>query len=430
MGNIIGIIRDVIQHYGYFGIFSIVSLEQFILPLPVPPDVFVVIGSKVGLITRNILFYVALATLIGSYMGYFLGKYLGHPVIKWIFGKEKLDKAEGFIKKYGVWGVIVAGLTPLFPFKIVTWSCGIFEMPFLRYTIGILLGRVPRYLLTSYAVLLVTKTKFYTSVNISAVILGALQGLTEFLPISSSGHLAIMEHFVKLPPNITAGNLEIFDIFLHGGSLLALIIYFWKDWIKVIKELWFMITRRIFKKDTLTAKLIIGTIPAVFAALIFKDLFENQMRSIFYLVAGFILNAIIYLYAEWRSKNNTRDTVTLKQSFYVGLAQALALIPSVSRSGFTLVTGMIMGLKREAAARFSFMLGGVALVAANIYALLSLIHHPVMPGLSFTLIGTTTSFIASLLTISWLLKFLEKHTLRPFAFYLLVLSAVMMLLFR
>lgn len=425
----ITIIKDIIQHYGYFGIFSIIGLEQFILPLPIPPDVFVVLGTKAGLITKNILFYVALATLIGSYMGYFLGKYLGHPVMRRFFGK-KLDKGEDFIKKYGVWGVILAGLTPFFPFKIVTWTCGIFEMPLGRYTLGILFGRIPRYLITSYAAVLITKTKFYASVTMSSVILGAVQGLTEFLPISSSGHLAIMENFLKLPPNITSANLETFDIFLHGGSLLAIIIYFWKDWVNVLKEFWHMITRRVFKKETLTAKLIIGTLPAIFAALLFKDLLENQLRAIYYIVAGFILNAIIYLYAEWKGKNNTRESINLKKSLLVGVAQAVALIPSVSRSGFTLATGMLLGLKREAAAKFSFMLGGVALAAANIYGLLSLRNHPVMPGLSFTLIGTITSFVISLLTISWLLKFLERHTLRPFAFYLMLISALILLVFN
>ena len=429
MNHMISIIKEIIQSYGYFGVFSIIGLEQFILPLPVPPDVFVVLGTKVGLVTKNILFYVALATLIGSYIGYFLGKYLGHPFLKWLFGEKKIEKGENFIKKYGVWGVIVAGLTPFFPFKIVTWTCGIFEMPLGRYTLGILFGRIPRYLITGYAAVLITKTKFYASVKMSAVLLGAVQGLTEFLPISSSGHLAIMENFLKLPPNITSGNLDIFDIFLHGGSLLAIIIYFWKDWIHVLKEFWHMITRRVFNKESLTAKLIIGTLPAIFAALLFKDIIENQLRHIYYIVAFFVVNAVVYLYAEWKGGKNNQESVNLKKSFLMGIAQAIALIPSVSRSGLTLATGMLLGLKRDAAARFSFMLGGVAIFAANVYALTSLIKHPVMPNLSFTLIGTITSFIISLATISWLLKFLERHTLRPFAFYLMLLSSLILLLF-
>jgi undecaprenyl-diphosphatase len=429
MGHIIEIIKGIIQHYSYFGIFSVVSLEQFILPLPVPPDVLVVLGTKFGLITRNILFYVSLATMVGSFIGYFLGKYMGHPIMMWAFGEKKLQRGENFIKKYGVWGVIVAGLTPFFPFKIVTWTCGIFEMPLGTYTLGVLFGRVPRYLITGYAAILIAKTKFYASVKISAVVLGLVQGLTEFLPISSSGHLAIIERFLHLPPNITAANLEVFDIFLHGGSLLAIIIFFWYDWIKVLKEFWYMVSRRVFKKETLTAKLIIGTIPAVIVALLFKGILENQLRGVYFIAMGFIFNAVIYLYAEVKGKHNTRDSIDLKKSFTVGIAQAVALVPSISRSGCTLAMGMILGLRREAAARFSFMLGGVALFAANIYALYSLRHHPVMPSISFTLIGTITSFVVSLVTISWLLKFLEKHTLKPFAIYMMLLGALILMIF-
>ena len=101
----------------------------------------------------------------------------------------------------------------------------------------------------------------------SAILLGGLQGITEFLPISSSGHLAIAEHFLKLPEHISSANLEIFDIFLHGGSLLAILLFFWRDWLSVLKELWQMIVARKFLMGSLAGKLIIGTIPAIIAGL-------------------------------------------------------------------------------------------------------------------------------------------------------------------
>lgn len=426
MESLMQIVREVIQNYGYVGIFSLTALEQFIFPIPA--DVFVAIGTSMGLPFKNILMYVLFAALIGSYIGYFLGKYLGHPVMRWLFGKKRLEKGEQFIRKYGVWGVIIAGLTPI-PFKIVTWTAGIFEMPLGRFTIGILLGRMPRYLVTGLAASLIYKTKFYASTEMSAIILGFLQGVTEFLPISSSGHLAITEHFLKLPATISATDLELFDIFLHGGSFLAILIFFWKDWLHVLKELWHMVSRWTFDRNSLAAKLIIGTIPAVLAGLMFGGAIGNQFRQLGYIAFFLILIAFFYLYAEWKGKENEHETVGIKKSLIIGAAQALALIPGVSRSGTTIATGMFMGLKRDAAAKFSFMLGGIAILAANVYALFSIRHGAYVPNLTFTLIGASTSFLVSLASISWLLKFLEKHTLRPFSIYLMIVGALILMVF-
>ncbi len=426
MHQLMEIVRNVIETYGYWGIFTLTALEQFIFPILA--DAFVVIGTAMGLPFKNVLIYVLFAALIGSYIGYFLGKYLGHPVVIWLFGKSRLDKGERFIKKYGVWGVILAGLTPI-PFKIVTWTAGIFEMSFWKFTIGVLLGRMPRYILTGYAASLIYKTQFHTTAEMSAIILGTLQGVTEFLPISSSGHLAIMEHFLKLPNTIGAVDLELFDIFLHGGSLLAILIFFWKDWIHVLKEMWHMVTKWRLDKNSLALKLIIGTIPAILAGLIFGGAIGNQFRQLAYIGTFLILIAIFFLYAEWKGKRNTYETVGIKKSLIIGSAQALALIPGISRAGTTIATGMLMGLKRDAAARFSFMLGGIAILAANVYALFSIRNGAAMPDLSFTLVGTFTSFVVSLASISWLLKFLEKHTLRSFSAYLLILGSILLMMF-
>lgn len=420
------IVREVILNYGYVGIFILTTLEQFIFPIPA--DVFVAIGTSMGLSFKTVLIYVLFAALIGSYIGYFLGKYLGHPVMLWMFGKRRLDQGEKFIKKYGMWGVILAGLTPI-PFKIVTWSAGIFEMPLGRFTLGVLLGRMPRYIITGYAATLIYKTKFYASTEMSAIILGALQGVTEFLPISSSGHLAITERFLKLPEAIGVTDMVLFDIFLHGGSLLAILIFFWRDWLGVLKSLWHMLSRWTFDKNSLAAKLVIGTIPAVLAGLVFGGAIGEHLRLLPYIATFFILIALFFLYAEWKAGKNEGETVDIKKSLIIGSVQALALIPGISRAGTTIATGMLMGLNRKAAAKFSFMLGGVALLAANVYALFSIRSGAVMPDLTFTLIGAITSFAVSLASISWLLKFLEKHTLRPFSAYLLIVGALILMVF-
>ena len=426
MDGFIEIAKQIINQYGYIGIFLLTTAEQFIFPIPA--DVFMALGTAMGLHLSKILIFVSVGALIGSFIGYFLGKYLGHPVMLWLFGKTRLDRGEQFIKKWGIWGIIIAGMTPL-PFKIVTWTAGIFEMPLLRYTFAIIIGRLPRYIITGYAANLIYKTKFYASTEMSAIILGSLQGLTEFLPISSSGHLAIMEHFLKLPVAIGATDLAIFDIFLHGGSLLAILIYFWRDWIHVLKELWRMLTKWTFDKHSLAAKLIIGTVPAILAGLAFGGAIGDNLRGLTSIALFLILISIFYLYVEWKGKRNDNESVGIKKSLIIGAAQALALIPGISRSGATIGTGMLLGLKREAAAKFSFMLGGIAILAANVYALFSLGNGAVIPNLSFTVIGTITSFVISLVSISWLLKFLEKHTLRPFSFYLMLIGVLILMVF-
>lgn len=412
--------KGIIHSHGYIGIFSLTTLEQFIFP--VPADIFIAMGSSSGLIFSRILIMVLSGALIGSTIGYFLGRYLGHPAATWLFGKKNMEKGEAFIKKWGIWGVIIAGLTPL-PFKIVTWMSGIFEMPFRRFILGVFIGRMPRYILSAYAGTWLYESKFYATTDMSALILGSLQGLTEFLPISSSGHLILMENFLKLP--IPKEQLTSFDIFLHGGSLVAILIYFWKDWVQVLKEIWKMIIAARIKTETFAFKLAAGTIPAIIVGLIFGGQIEEKMRNLYSVAIFMILIGLIYFYAAWKGKRNHEEKVGLKKAILIGCAQSLALIPGLSRSGTTIATGVSLGLTRESAARFSFMLGGVAILAANVYTLL-ILGDAVLPDMKFIMLGTITSFLTSLAAIYLLLKYLQKHTLRAFGFYMLIIGTLVL----
>jgi len=414
-------VETLILQYGYAGIFSLTALEQFIFPLPV--DVFFGFSIENGLNYHKLMLLVLLATVVGSSIGYLLGKYLGHPALTWLVGKTKVQKGEVYIKKWGIWGVILAGLTPI-PFKVVTWTAGIFEMPYGRFVLGVILGRMPRYMLTAYAGAKFLESKFYATTDMSALILGALQGLTEFLPVSSSGHLVVMESFLRLP--IPAEHLETFDIFLHGGSLVAILIYFWKDWWQVLKEVWHMIRNFRFDTNSLTFKLAAATIPAILAGLTLGGAISDNMRSIHKVAIFFIILGVIYFYAAWKGKKNTNETVSLKKAILIGLAQSVALIPGISRSGITIATGVTLGLKRKAAAKFSFMLGGIAILAANVYALFSMRNGAPMPDLNFVLMGTVTSFATSLLAIYLLLQFLEKYTMRTFGIYLILAGSMIL----
>jgi undecaprenyl-diphosphatase len=421
MDGLIEFTKGIVMQHGYGGIFWLTAAEQFIFPVPV--DFFVGLGTGMGLAFKKMLTLIFIATILGSIVGYFLGKFLGKPIASWLLGKQKLDKGEKFIKKWGILGVIFAGLTPI-PFKIVTWTAGIFEMPFWKFLIGVLIGRIPRYFVTAYAGALIYQTKFYATTEMSALILGTLQGITEFLPISSSGHLVIMEQFLKLP--IGPKEMAMFDIILHGGSLLAIIVYFWRDWINVLKEIWKMLSKWTFDKNSLAFKLAVGTIPAIFAGLIFGEAIRGPLRNLHSIAILFIFLSLLYFYAAWKGRKNESENVTLKKSVIIGLTQAVALIPGISRSGVTISTGVITGIKKEIAAKFSFMLGAVAILAANVYALFSIERGAIIPNLRFILLGFGTSFIVSFVAIIFLLKYLEKHTMRAFGVYLLLVGILIL----
>lgn len=409
------LIEGLILQHGYAGIFILTSLDQFILPFPV--DFIFGFSIEHGLYYSKLMLIVLAASLIGTTIGYLLGKYLGHPALTWLVGKQKVEKGEMIIKKWGIWGVIVAGFTP-FPFKIIAWAAGIFEMPFFRFILGVLLGLIPRYLLMAYAGARFFETKFYATTDMSAIILGAMQGVTEFLPISSTGHLVIMEHFLRLP--VPASRLVTFDIFLHGGSLVAIAIYFWRDWLHVFKECWHMLKKFRPDADSLVFKLAAATVPAIFAGLFFGNVISNSLRGLHAVAYCFLITGFIYFYITWKGRDNTHETVSLKKSVLIGIAQVVALIPAISRSGMTIAAGIGLGLTRKAAAKFSFMLGGIALLAANVYTLLTLSKAAPLPDTDFILMGAVTSFICSLLAIYLLMKLLDKYTLRPFGIYLIL----------
>jgi len=386
-------------------------------------DLLITIAASIGLTFKKLMPIVCIAALLGSTIGYMLGKFLGHPVCVKLFNKKRLDKGEAFIKKWGMSGVIIAGFTPL-PFQVITWAAGIFEMPFYKFIIAVMIGRFSRYYIVGLAGILVFKTKFYATTEMSALILGTLQGLTEFLPISSSGHLVILENFLNIP--LSARDMATFDIILHGGSLVAILVYFWKDWLNMIKETWLMIRKLSFDKESMAFKLILGTIPAIIAGLLLGKSITGPLRNIYLIAFWFIALSVIYFYASWKGRYNKAEHVTLKKSAIIGCAQALALAPGISRSGLTIAAGVIFGLKREIAAKFSFMLGGVAIFAANVYALISIEKGAEIPPVKFILLGFGASFIFSLLAIAFLLKYLEKHTMRAFGLYLLLIGVLIL----
>lgn len=240
-----------------------------------------------------------------------------------------------------------------------------------------------------------------------ALSLGFIQGVTEFLPVSSSGHLAITQHFFKFQE----ANLA-FDTFLHFGTLLAVIIFFWKDLFKLKIKDWAIIA--------------LGTLPAVIIGLLIKDYIESIITSTM-IVAGFlIITGIMNLISDKKlEQENTTTQVTPKQAFIIGLFQAFAIIPGVSRSGSTLFGGLIQKIERREAFKFSFYLSIPAVLGANILQSLDVLKiglNGISPNLY--LIGAITAFITGILSLRVLKYIIEKAKMEVFGWYCIGLGVL------
>lgn len=250
-----------------------------------------------------------------------------------------------------------------------------------------------------------------------AIILGIIQGLTEFLPVSSSAHLIIVPWFFEW--NGVVGTMT-FDVALHTGTLLALLIYFRKDWIEILKTA--------SRRDSMLWKLLIGTIPAGVIGFFFHDLFERT-RSPMLIIFTLSLVSILMILSERyykKSQHSGIEKVSLFDAVFIGFAQAFALVPGVSRSGITIVAGLTRGLKRDASARFSFLLGTPVIFGASIFEAGNLIKADNI-DYSIFVTGVAVSTITGYIAIRFLLSFLQRHSLIPFACYRFFLAFVIII---
>jgi undecaprenyl-diphosphatase len=255
-----------------------------------------------------------------------------------------------------------------------------------------------------------------------AIFLGFIQGLTEFLPISSSGHLALLEHYFK----VQGGGLD-FDILLHVGSLVALLVYFRADWLKMAQAVlrpspYTRLERRLF------VCLVAATIPGALAGVLLQHsaatIFRQPWR-IALLMGGL---GILLILAERLARHHRPLTnLNLGDALLIGISQALAVMPGVSRSGITMTTGLFLGFTREGAARFSFLLATPIIAGAGLYDFFKLVKHP-PDHLSWTagILGFLSAVVSSYLAIDFLLRFLRRHTFYPFAIYRLVVMALVL----
>lgn len=269
-----------------------------------------------------------------------------------------------------------------------------------------------------------------------SIILGIIQGLTEFLPISSTGHLTISGKLMNL---ISISNPEKWTAFvavIQLGTLAAILIYFWKDLGNIFIDFF---KDNIFHRKTYSVQsenskmgwnIIIGSIPVVIIGLGFKDVIEGVLTKNLFVIAGsLIVLALILAVAEKFGKftRNLKD-ITWKDALVVGIAQSFALIPGSSRSGTTITAGLFLGFERETAARFSFLLSVPAIFGSGILQFYQALEYLDTSGLITLLVATVFSAISGYLTIEFLLRYLRKNTTFIFVYYRIVLGIVIYVL--
>jgi undecaprenyl-diphosphatase len=255
----------------------------------------------------------------------------------------------------------------------------------------------------------------------AALILGLVQGITEFLPISSSGHLVLVREFLELD----AANALAIDAVLHLATTAAISLYFWNDiWVLIQTAIRKLGRLPVNEKDlTLLYALLIGTLPAVIVGLLLESVVEKYFTSALLVVAVLFIAAVFFMYAEWRYYTNPpQGPLTVRRGLLVGCFQILALLPGFSRSGATLAGGMLLGMSRIEAARFSFLLAIPITLGVGTKKLLELISLGGSVSWFPVALGATVSFLAALIVIHFFLGFIRRYSLWPFIWYSIVLS--------
>ena len=259
---------------------------------------------------------------------------------------------------------------------------------------------------------------------LQALILGIIQGLTELLPISSSGHLDVIPWLLNWTMNPQFNiDFEAFDVALHFGTFLAIALFFFKDWIRLIVGGFNQVVK---KKKTIEGKmfwyLVIATIPGGIIGLLL-DTFAGDVlkKPIIIAIALIVMGIILYVVDKKSKKQTTYEQMTFIQTFLIGLSQCLAFIPGVSRSGITMTTGRAMGIDRESAAKYSFMLSAPIVFAATLFKIGDFVFN--VPFF----VGVLASFIVGIIVIKWLLNYLQKGSFKIFAIYRVIFGIIILI---
>lgn len=256
-----------------------------------------------------------------------------------------------------------------------------------------------------------------------AISLGLLQGITEFLPISSTGHLVLARNFLSITPI----NALAFDAILHLATALAVILYFRKElWILAQTALRRLSKLPVNKKDEVyLLALLAGTVPAVVLGVGLESVIEENLQTPIAVASILFVGALFFMFAEWRCfVRPPHGEVNIKNGFLIGCYQALALLPGFSRSGATIAGGMLLGLSRFEASRFSFLLAIPITVGVGLKKLLDLINMEGPVEWLVIAVGAFTAFVVAYIVIHWFLSFIRRYTLWPFIWYSIILSGL------
>ncbi len=264
-----------------------------------------------------------------------------------------------------------------------------------------------------------------------SIILGIVQGIGEFLPISSSAHLKLVPYLFNWPEHSMA-----FDVALHVGTLIAVLIFFWRDWFNLFKGAFDKI---VHKKDSFNNRmfwyLVLATIPGALIGKLFEDKIDamfgtqNNIWIIALLLA--VMGVLIFLGDKWAEKKyKDKDTkfedLTLKQTLLIGISQAFAVIPGFSRSGTTILTARLVGVSREAAAKFTFLLSVPIIFGAAITKVPELLSSSdILP----LIIGVVVSAIVGVVSIKFLLNYIKKNDFALFAYYRVIIAIIILVKF-
>jgi len=266
---------------------------------------------------------------------------------------------------------------------------------------------------------------------LQSIILGIIQGASEFLPISSSGHLVLAPYVFgwDIPPQ----EAFIFDVLVQVATLTAVIIYFWKDLLLILKSmLRGIVNRKPFSDfySRLGWYLILATIPAGLAAIFFKEIFEKSFSNPKAAAIFLLFTSIFLLIAEiFGSRVKSLDTVSWLDSLWIGFFQVFALFPGISRSGSTISGGMLRGFNRESSARFSFLMAVPVMSAAGVLAISDLLSAPdLLAKLPIYFAGFITAALVGYLAIRWFISYLSKKSLYLFAGYCGALGLIFLIL--
>jgi undecaprenyl-diphosphatase len=261
-----------------------------------------------------------------------------------------------------------------------------------------------------------------------ALILGLVQGLTEFLPISSSAHLRILGEFLPGAQDPGAA----FTAITQLGTETAVVVFFWRDIVRIISHWFGSFTGRVPRHDPdarMGWLIIIGSLPIVVLGILFQDEIETTLRSLWIVATMLVVFGIILGLADWAgAKNRSLDQLTVPHGLFFGLAQSLSLIPGVSRSGGTITIGLFLGYERAAAARYAFLLAIPAVFGSGFYQLFKSWGEPSVYGPIETAAATLIAFVVAILVIAFFMSYISKRSFLPFVIYRILLGGLLFVL--